>query len=271
MSQYLNNNNNPLIKLNNNITFYDHYHYEIEILFLLEGEYIIRSKGKEYRMGAGDIFFAFPFVEHEYENVGENRSVIIIWSPEDLPEYCRTLMVRRPLSPVMKMSELYPGFAEQLLRMNGMFANHACSRKIIEGYISAVIGELLETMKFEPQTNPHSSAIESIMNYCRGHYTDPSLTISKAAADIGFNSSYISHILSQHIGIGFSRCINSMRIHYAYTLMRSTDKKITEIAYLSGFSSQRTFNRVFHEMTGMTPGEMRIQSRDNWENDFSAK
>ena len=41
-----------------------------------------------------------------------------------------------------------------------------------------------------------------------------------------------------------------------------TDKPVTDIAFECGFMSQRNFNRVFREITGMTPSEFRERSKE---------
>jgi transcriptional regulator GlxA family with amidase domain len=56
-------------------------------------------------------------------------------------------------------------------------------------------------------------------------------------------------------GTGFVRYLSIIRISQAADLLTTTDLKITDIAYQCGFSSIRTFNRVFLEVTGYTPTE----------------
>ena len=61
---------------------------------------------------------------------------------------------------------------------------------------------------------------------------------------------------------GFSNLsayINNYRLEYAYRLLRDLDNKqtIDGIAKASGFSTVRTFQRLFKERYGMTPAEFR--------------
>ena len=61
---------------------------------------------------------------------------------------------------------------------------------------------------------------------------------------------------------GFSNLsayINNYRLEYAYRLLRDLDNKqtIDSIAKASGFSTVRTFQRLFKERYGMTPAEFR--------------
>lgn len=56
-----------------------------------------------------------------------------------------------------------------------------------------------------------------------------------------------------------SAYINSFRLEYAYRMLRQPDSKTTidNVAKLSGFSTVRTFQRLFKEKYGMTPVEFR--------------
>ena len=50
---------------------------------------------------------------------------------------------------------------------------------------------------------------------------------------------------------------DQIRLKKAEELLKKTDKKITDIAYLSGYQSIATFNRMFKQETGQTPSEYR--------------
>jgi len=48
-----------------------------------------------------------------------------------------------------------------------------------------------------------------------------------------------------------------IRIESACTMLRNTTLSIAEIAYSCGFNTPSTFNRLFQDKIGMTPGEYR--------------
>ena len=55
----------------------------------------------------------------------------------------------------------------------------------------------------------------------------------------------------------FSRFVGWYRVDRARTLLQSTDLPITEVALRSGFQSTRSFNRVYRELTGLTPTQVK--------------
>jgi transcriptional regulator GlxA family with amidase domain len=51
--------------------------------------------------------------------------------------------------------------------------------------------------------------------------------------------------------------IRSQRLRRARRLLRSTDMKVTEVAFASGFSAVTLFNRIFKAETGLSPTRFR--------------
>ena len=89
-------------------------------------------------------------------------------------------------------------------------------------------------------------------------YEDAELTLTSLAIKLNIHP----HDLSRSINVGmeknFSDFINEFRVRETARKMHDpANDRLTllGIAYESGFNSQRTFNRVFKEMTGKTPLE----------------
>lgn len=57
------------------------------------------------------------------------------------------------------------------------------------------------------------------------------------------------------------RYLLTRRIERAVALLRDTDLPITQIVYQTGWSSLGTFGRIFRDITGESPGELRARER----------
>nr|WP_314896733.1 AraC family transcriptional regulator [uncultured Flavobacterium sp.] len=53
--------------------------------------------------------------------------------------------------------------------------------------------------------------------------------------------------------MSFGEYIRKLRIEKAIQLMQSSQYSLSEIAYLTGFSDQSHFNRIFKKHSGKTP------------------
>ncbi len=76
------------------------------------------------------------------------------------------------------------------------------------------------------------------------------------ASIIGSNETYVSNSVKEVTGLTFSEYVNMIRLDYACNLMKS-DKSLTidAVSDESGFSSSRTFYRLFKERFGLTPSQ----------------
>jgi len=62
-------------------------------------------------------------------------------------------------------------------------------------------------------------------------------------------------------GVPPHRYLLTRRIERAQALLRDTEHSITEIAFQTGWSSLGTFGRVFRDITGQSPGELRAREQ----------
>jgi hypothetical protein len=84
--------------------------------------------------------------------------------------------------------------------------------------------------------------------------TNMTLSLQQASDELEINPSYLSREFSKYFdNLSFGDYIRKLRIEKAIHLMTDTDYSLTEIAYLTGFSDQSHFNRIFKKQTGQNP------------------
>jgi len=84
------------------------------------------------------------------------------------------------------------------------------------------------------------------------------LSLKDISKDLDVHPSYLSREFSKYFDdLSFGEHIRKLRIERAIQLMHSTDYALTEIAYLTGFSDQSHFSRIFRTHTGKSPSIFR--------------
>lgn len=84
------------------------------------------------------------------------------------------------------------------------------------------------------------------------------LDLKKISSDLELNPSYLSREFSKYFeDLNFGDYIRKMRIEKAISLMQDPRYRLTEIAYLTGFSDQSHFTRIFRQHTGENPSTYR--------------
>jgi AraC-like DNA-binding protein len=89
-------------------------------------------------------------------------------------------------------------------------------------------------------------------------HIDESLSLKEISKDLDINPSYLSREFSKHFNnLSFGEYIRKERIQKAIELMSAPSYSLTDIAYLTGFSDQSHFTRIFKKHTGVSPSEYR--------------
>jgi len=83
---------------------------------------------------------------------------------------------------------------------------------------------------------------------------DTNLTLNDVSKTLDVNPSYLSREFSKHFdNLNFGEYIRKLRIEKAIALIQNSKYTLTEIAYLTGFSDQSHFTRIFKQHTGKNP------------------
>jgi hypothetical protein len=84
--------------------------------------------------------------------------------------------------------------------------------------------------------------------------TNMTLSLQQVSDELEINPAYLSREFSKYFdNLSFGDYIRKLRIEKAVTLITTTDYSLNEIAYLTGFSDQSHFNRIFKKQTGQNP------------------
>jgi hypothetical protein len=88
--------------------------------------------------------------------------------------------------------------------------------------------------------------------------TNLTLSLKDISKELQVNPAYLSREFSKYFdNLSFGEYIRKLRIEKAIQLMHSSKYSLTEIAYLTGFSDQSHFTRIFKRFTGQNPSEYR--------------
>ena len=88
--------------------------------------------------------------------------------------------------------------------------------------------------------------------------TNLSLSLKEISEGLDIHPAYLSREFSKYFNnLSFGEYIRKLRIEKALELLASPSHSLAEIAYLTGFSDQSHFTRVFKRHTGQSPAEYR--------------
>lgn len=85
--------------------------------------------------------------------------------------------------------------------------------------------------------------------------------VERLAQVSGVSPAHFARSFKQAFGIPPHRYLLTRRIERAMTLLRDTDRSITDIAFDTGWASLGTFGRTFRDITGDSPSAVRLRGR----------
>jgi AraC-like DNA-binding protein len=100
--------------------------------------------------------------------------------------------------------------------------------------------------------------VEQIVCYIAQSYVEP-ITVTDIGKAVGMHPNSAMRLFKKVFGTTLVDHLTHHRIFHAKRLLATTDQKIVDVAYSSGFSSISRFNEAFRRASGCTPRAYRLQ------------
>ncbi|MFD0693578.1 response regulator [Paenibacillus sp. GCM10027628] len=118
--------------------------------------------------------------------------------------------------------------------------------------MSALISEAFMHLGDQDTSFP----VQEITGFLSKHYFEE-LSLVDVAMRFHLDPSYFSKLFKAFTNENFIEYLTRLRMEKACELLRSSERKVNEIAELIGYENQRYFSQVFKKFTGQTPTEYR--------------
>ena len=261
-----------------------HKHDFIEIAYVNSGKGTHMVGNEQYPVSKGDLFiinYDIPhvFIQDSEGNEGDFTVYNCIFKPEfidyslinsaEFKDITASLLfnaffIEDKPAISLKLSGPNRGEIEELYRkMQLEYFN------MPKGYVNVLRSHLIEllTKIFRLLESPGCGRgnadahkweiVKRAVDFLKENYSSNELHLEEAAFKTFLSRSYFSRIFKEATGRNFSEYLRDLRISEACTLLKTTDKKITEIISAVGFRDIKHFNWLFKKITGKTPREYR--------------
>lgn len=239
-----------------------HFHYHVELKFVLKGSIATVIDGKQFTVREGMGLIVFPYKPHSYRPIDDGQICIAQIHPEQNQKYFSLFRQKIPLENVFDIGSIDNsmfGLIEMMRQVH--LSQSQLSSEICGGYIDILCGTILERLSMtDIGKSIRLDTLDQIVKWCNEHYREP-INVKSASRALFVSERQISRLFSEKLRTSFRSYINSLRIQLAAELLTSTSKQVGEIAYECGYDNLCTFNRVFLEITALTPSEVRARGR----------
>lgn len=261
-----------------------HMHDFIEIAYVASGRGIHRVGENEYNVSKGDLFIINYNVPHEFRSLPDTaHPYLSVYNCIFRPRFIDYSLINcRDFNDItwhFLFRSLFPDEAEQRvdikllendsLEMEALYEKmHREYHMREEGYIEilrAYVIELLVSIfrqyriQLKNSGKPpakKSTVIEKAIEYLKQNYSS-NIRLEDIAAKAFLSYSYFGRLFKEYTGMTVSEYIQKLRMEEACRLLKSTSKKVTDIASDVGYTDIKFFYSVFRKVTGKTPAEYR--------------
>ncbi|MHB8064929.1 MAG: AraC family transcriptional regulator, partial [Ruminiclostridium sp.] len=236
--------------------FYEpHFHSNIELSYVIDGKINVNINGHIKTLTKGCISIAHSYDIHSYSNVENSHTIIMIIPVELVNSY--TAMTRSKVFSTSFIDECENTNSIYYILNQLLNSQNDKNELIGKGSAYYILGIILCCIELVDKPAVSSTELaRKILVYLQQNYLND-LTTETLAKHFGYNKDYLSKFFNSYLGCGFNSYMNALRSRHAAQLISNGKTDLTDIAFISGFSNYRTFNRAFNQAYGMTPSDYR--------------
>lgn len=227
-----------------------HVHDKHQIVYTLSGTLHVRIGSESYFVPEKHIAWIPSGTEHELCSNNRQSSLVIFYlsfhiygddmGPQAFSIYHINSFVAENLKFIASK-----GFEIKQIDLPDLYAFALSFFKLLPS-ISQNMGFLLKTLAI-----PNDARLHPILAYLQEHLHE-NLKMPQLAAHFGFSVRNLSRLFNES-GIRFCYYVNNLRIMRAIELFADGGRTMQQIAYEVGFATPNHFNRVFRQITGVSP------------------
>lgn len=251
----------------------EHFHQDIELIYLLEGEMDIRMGEQQIHLCPEDILAVNANKKHSiagtenilYAKLSIDYTLffdvfhemnVIIWCDSTKGDHERyeelRCVIKKLLNHYMSSKGEVDNFGHISLcyQIMDLLSVHFLVRKS-----DKESGESRECMeeRFEER-------IELINNYIRANYMNR-ISLKELSEKLYLSDAYLSRFFKKHYGMSFAEYLENVRLYHAVDELLYTNAPITIIAYNNGFSTVAAFNKALKKAYDETPSMVRKRAQ----------
>ena len=255
------------------IHFPEHCHDYVEVVYMCSGTTTHIVNGRTIRLQQGELLFLSQSARQEILRAEENDiAVNFVVLPEFFHEALSVIgeeatPLRRFLMDCLFEQNSGPGYLLFQVSDNVPIQN------LVENLILSLLYDTPNRRKVSQMTmtllflqllghtdklawDSQEETILQVLRYVDEHYVDGSL--HEAAALLHSDISSLSREIRRKSGKTYTELVQEKRLNQAAFLLRTTDRKVEDIALAVGYENISYFHRIFRKEYNLSPRQFRI-------------
>ncbi len=245
-----------------------HWHEEMEILYLLNGEAILTTDGIREPLKKRHLKIVEERKIHGIHCLDDSTMFLCVHiSKEQLKPYLESIsqsaiviqedsLNTAEFQKYLSICRLLDNLTRRYMVTDDEFQMEA------DGILMQATALLLRHFSADAYpavagTDPLSlERIRTVISYVEENYREP-LALADGADRVGLGREAFSRFFKKMMGMSFLQYVNEVRLSHAYTDLMRTDLPIRDVMEQNGLANQKLYNRLFKEYYRMTPSQAR--------------
>lgn len=261
------------------ILFYLHWHQEFEFLVVTGGYIEFTIEDRTYTLSPNDCVFINSNFYHSARASAKSKCSFfaVDFSYEFLIENLNTHFAREYIRPVLNGNIIFPEMvrgkaappdswqAQAIAHLQDINCCPEDALAVHELMIKTRIYQVWELFYIHAVCNNKQSTMElmeknrlkPVLDFIRENYSYE-ITLSELSELLPMSEGQFCRVFKDVMRLSPFQYLMRYRIMQSCSLLIETDKKIGEIANLSGFNNISYYNRVFYKIIHCTPKQYRL-------------
>jgi AraC-like DNA-binding protein len=250
-----------------------HFHDDLEVVFVLKGQILLRNGYYTYQLKPGDIFILNDREIHSFTRVDDEENMVMMLQL-DLTYFSRyyenlknnffvTDMEDDDDESLDVLRKLLSRILIDILEKGSRYEQRVIesTHNLIASLQADFHYFVMEDGKFVNETKNKANKIlaarlNRITDYMYDNYYRK-LTLGEIANREHLSIYYLSHVIKEASGLSFQELLNFIRVEESEKLLLGSNKKLGTIAEESGFSALRYYIKHFETWFHVHPSQYR--------------
>ena len=213
-------------------------------MLVVQGSGLFFLDGDAVQGTVGDLVFGFPEERCRCEPDADCQYIYISFSGTRADTLMRRFGIHRRNRHLGGFEGLIPLWRDSISRATDDSIDLAAESALLYAF-----------SRFSSDEREKGDAVGQAVEYIDSCFTEPNLSLTEVAEELGYNAKYLSHIFKERMGMSFSEYLRTVRIKHAIMLFDHGLDSVKNVAFLSGFSDSLYFSTVFKKTVGISPKE----------------
>jgi AraC-like DNA-binding protein len=216
---------------------------------VMSGKAVFRMCDMEYSLQKGSVFFTFPGYEYTITEHDSFTYTYISFTGKNITSFLSPLGITPETSVFSELEFLCNYFNDTIRLITPGNSNLLCESALL--YALAFVSDI----NGKKEKKKRENLFNAIIDYVNHHFHNPDLSLKTLSNIYCYSPKYISSLIKENEGTGFSAYLNSLRIKRAKALMDKKEGSISDVATACGFNDPLYFSKVFRKSEGISPRE----------------